>query len=242
MKKLVISLALAVAAGNAVALPVTIDTDSYDIGTNVSRVDSNAWIQSVNFTGSRGFTYSDMYVGGVPTTDWTGEQPWDSVAGGFGSHTFARQITDYGLSNSFYNAHHYDWVKNDLFDYPSGFSFDVVGVRFFEPVQNLELRSLAGADQAYVWAYDMTGNLVASLRQSLATSTMTGGRSLQDLTITRAQADIAYVIYGGGGTTARLNQITYDVPAPASLTLLGIGLAFGGFLRTRRKLSPAPTI
>lgn len=226
MKKLITSVLLASVAGSVFAVPVTIDTDSYAIGTNISRVDSNAWIQAVNWTEASGFTYSDMYVGDAPTIDIYGEQPWDSVAGGFGDHTFGK---------GFNNAHHYDWARLGAYDYPSSFSLNVIGVRFFEPVQYLELRSLAGPDMSYVWAYDMAGNLLTTLRQTIPTSITTGGRHLQDLAISRNQADIAYVIYGGGGTDARLNEITYDVPAPASIGLLALGLFAGGVTRLRKK-------
>lgn len=233
MKKFVISLALASLTGNVMALPVTIDTDDYAIGTNVSQVDSNAWIQAVNWTQSSGFSYSDVIVGDAPTTDWYREQPWDSVAGGFGDHAFARQTTAPEPNTMWNQAHFYNWVTEGYV--ASTPEINAVGIRFFEPVQYLELRSLASADMAYVWAYDMTGNLIASVRQTPADSTRPGYWYLQDLEITRDQADIAYVVYGGGGTPARLNQITYDVPAPASIALLGIGLAFGGLMRSRRK-------
>jgi len=240
MKKLIMGMALAALAGNAVALPVTIDTDDYAIGANVSQVDSNAWIQAVNWTQSSGFNYSDVIVGTPQTLNFSQEFPWDSVAGGFGAHTFARQGTNQEPISAWNQTHFYNLVKD-------GFSYavpeiNVLGIRFFEPVQYLELRSLASQDMAYVWAYDMTGNLVASLRQTVPTSTNTGGWYLQDLEITRNQADIAYVVFGGGGTPARLNQITYDVPAPAPLALLGVGLAFGGILRSRRKLAFSSSI
>ncbi len=233
MKKQIMGIALAALACNAVALPVTIDTDSYSIGTNVSQVDSNAWIHAVNWTQSSGFSYSDVIVGTPQTLNFSQEFPWDSAAGGFGAHTFARQGTNQAPNSAWNQAHFYDWVKNG--SVTSAPEINVLGIRFFEPVQYLELRSLASQDMAYVWAYDMTGNLVASLRQTVPTSTNTGGWYLQDLEITRNQADIAYVVFGGGGTPARLNQITYDVPAPAPLALLGIGLALGGIMRSRRK-------
>lgn len=237
MKKLLTSAVLATMTGSVFAAPVTIDTDSYAIGTNISQVDSNAWIQAVNWSGTAGFSYSDIYVGDAPTMDIYGEQPWDSVAGGFGDHAFARQTANEGLVNWWHNAHHYEGARQDLYDYPASFYLNVVGVRFFEPVQYLELRSLTGPDMSYVWAYDMAGNLIDSLRQTIPTSTTIGGRHFQNLEITRNQADIAYVIYGGGGTSARLNQITYDVPAPAPIALLCMGLTFAGLMRPRKRLS-----
>lgn len=238
MKKIILSLALACLAGNALAVPVTIDTDSYAVGTNVSRVDDNTWIHAINFTRATGFRYSDVYVGEAPTMDVWREQPFDAEAGGFGSHAFARMAVDQRLNPSWGQAFYYQYAKTqDERILPYMPEINVIGMQFFEPVRYLELRSLVSSDMGYVMAYDITGNLIASITQSRTESSNPGGYLLQDLVLNRDQADIAYVVYGGSSSPGRLNQITYDVPAPSGLVLLGIGLLFGGALRSRRKLN-----
>lgn len=232
MKKLITGVLLASVAGSVFAVPVTIDTDDYAIGTNISRVDSNTWIHSVTYNYQTGFSYGDIFVDDAPTTDIFREEAWDSVAGGFGDHAFSRAISNTFPSTGFNQVHFYDLAKEGEIDNLP--EIHGLGFRFLEPVQYLELKSLAGWDSAYVWAYDVAGNLLASIRQSAMTSDRPGGWYLQDLTFSRNQADIAYIVFGGGGVPSRLNQITYDVPAPASLLLFGIGLVGLGL---RRKYS-----
>lgn len=238
MKKIILSLALASLAGNALAVPVTIDTDSYAVRTNVSHVDDNTSIQAINYTRAAGFKYSDVYVGEAPTMDVWGEQPFDAEAGGFGSHAFARMAVDQSLNPRWGQAFYYPYARTqDEIILPNIPEINVLGIQFFEPVRYVELRSLVSSDMGYVMAYDITGNLIASLTQNVRDSSRPGGYLLQDLVLSRDQADIAYVVYGGTSSPSRLNQITYDVPAPSGLMLLVIGLLFGGALSSRKTLN-----
>ncbi len=229
MKKLLSGVLLAFTTGGVFASPVTIDTDNYAIGTNISNVDSNASIHAVNYKKSVGFTYNDIFVSDAPTMDMIGEQPFDSVAAGFGDHAFTSQ------TGGFYNAWHYDYAMRGAYEYPSGFSLNVLGIRFLEPVRYLELRALSSSDMGYILAYDSSGNLLTTASQSASLSERPGRYYLQDLQLSRNQADIAYVVFGGSSAASRLNQITYDVPAPAPLALLGVGLISGMLVRIRRK-------
>lgn len=228
MKKIIYGITLAVSSANALAVPVTIDSDDYAVGTNISELISEVKIQAISRDRNGPLVYQDIIISEAPK-----ENPMDRFepVQGFGDNMFG---------GSYYNVHH-----SDLFSAPGSQSAPIgwrgLGLQFFEPVQYLSLNTLSFADAAYIKTYDANGNLLDSMWGALNWDTGCYC-SVSSIDIQHSQADIAYVVVGGSGSGTRINEITYDVPAPSSFALLLMGAVGGVFARARKSIRSKYTI
>lgn len=234
MNKILPGIMFAVVAANAGAVPVTIDSDNYAIGTNLSSVSSDFKMDVIRRETRDGPLQTwDVVVGEAPQ-----EHP-ELIGEGFNIEGFGDNLFGYQQSNGlpgkiYYGVHLYDQtiMNNGV---PVTMQNPVIGMRvqFFEPVRYLSFTTLTFADTPYIRAYDTQGNLV-----NAAWGELNRDRNclcgVGQTTIQRDQADISYVVVGGSGSGTRINEFTYDVPAPSSLALLLLG-AVGGVASRIRK-------
>jgi len=227
MKKIAVGVFLSVLLLNdAVAVPITINADSFALNSNVSTANSGLTLRSMHRSVDAVTEYRDVFITSAPQVDSVDGQP----VVGFGEHVFAWQ-KDNGNLNGVTFATHYPELYYDEYNLRSEYA--TFRVDFFEPVQYLSAQIYAMSDPGVIMAYDSSGNLLGRYFQSF------GGPywpryNINVIEVTRNQADIAYVLIGGSSGGGRLNEFTYDVPAPAPIALLSMGLLGGAFLRKKK--------
>lgn len=228
MRKLVISLALASLTGNVMALPVTIDADSYAVGTNISHPNDQVTLQAIHRSnGAASVDFRDMFIAPAPTNES------GLVESEFGKNSFG-YIRDSGLLvSTTWKVDDFEYFYGDA---PMYDEFGTMTIRFFNPVQYLSIETLNPLQAMAFRAYDNSGALVSSGYELFPRSPASGWR-LGNIEISRSQADIAYVVVGGSSAAGFINKFTYDVPAPAPLALLGVGLVCGGIMRSHRRIA-----
>jgi hypothetical protein len=118
--------------------------------------------------------------------------------------------------------------------------YSVLELRFDTPTDLVSLSGRFFTDAPFLIAFDALGNRIATFGLSgpggLFTTTYTNvsGMVQQDLTLTRASRDIARIVYGGDNNVSP-TRVSYQVPEPATLSLVGLGLAGAAFLRRRKR-------
>ncbi len=231
MKQLLTGIMLAVAAANASAVPVTIDADNYSVGTNVSSANNDYKLEVVHRTGNGPIEYRDVIIREALVHHLRTDEI--ATVDGFGENAFGYERDDGSPGQSYFGMSLYDHFFLGQNNSPTS-QFNVMGIRFFEPVQYLSLKGLTPANPAYLRAYDANGNFLNSYKGDIAIRDNDCYCTIDTLTVQRNQADIAYVIVGGSGEGMRFNEFTYDVPAPSSIALLLMGVAGGVITRARK--------
>lgn len=233
MKKLVTSLAFACATANALALPVTVDADDYSVGTNVSSPNNDVSIRAIHHHSDGTVDYRDMLVAPGPTYDLSGD------SSEFGTNSFGFQ-RDNGTIHGWTMG-----VGNLEYFYAegrAGAEYGAMTIQFFNPVRYLSVKGSFPSDPLAIRAYGANGALLYQAYGFFPRVDDCYYCYAGTMELSREQADIAYVIVGGSQGAGYINEFTYDVPAPASMVLLGIGLAFGTAVRTRKKLTRATSL
>ena len=117
--------------------------------------------------------------------------------------------------------------------------YSVLELRFDTPTDMVSLTGRFFSDAPFMFAFDSLGNRIASFGRFgpggvTATFTSVAGSSQSEYTLTRASRDIARIVYGGDSNVSP-TRVSYQVPEPATLSLVGLGLAGAAFLRRRKR-------
>ena len=125
--------------------------------------------------------------------------------------------------------------------------YSVLELRFDNPTDLVLVIGRYFSDAPFLVAYDLLDNPIAVYGLQFpgfppgspigftAIHTMVAGTGQTDLTLARAERDIARVVFAGDNAVSP-TQISYQVPEPTTLALVALGL-LGGLrtLRTRTK-------
>lgn len=122
--------------------------------------------------------------------------------------------------------------------------YDVLELRFDSPTNFVQIDSRSFSDGPDILAYDALGNRIAGWGYGGYTFTATPADSeswASTITLSRDQGDIARIVYGGLIGNSTPTRITYSVPEPTTLGLMGLGVLGSGLFSTyrRRKLRRA---
>lgn len=219
--KTLLKTALAVllfAGGHAAnATLVTIEPDDYAVGAVVGTED--ATLRFVRGGRTTPLTYYDAVAA---THTGCGDDP------GCPAPTGTQVLSD-GLSN-----HHVGVTGNFRSDFApvangtgsteSGGTFRALRIDFDSPVNYFDALMYGGSnDGINLFAYSTTGQLLYSAITVMGTP---AGyfRTYYDIRMTRETSDIAYLFIGGWSAAAGIDRIRYDVPEPATLGMMALGL------------------
>ena len=139
------------------------------------------------------------------------------------------------VTNGFENYD--DCARGSLF---ATCQYSVLELRFDTPTDMVSLAGRFFTDAPFLIAFDSLGNQIATFGLGgpggafTQTFTTVAGMTQLDLTLTRASRDIARIVYGGDNNVSP-TRVSYQIPEPATLSLVGLGLAGAAFLRRRKR-------
>jgi hypothetical protein len=214
---------------------ISFDSTSFALGVNVSHALDGATLQRLtSFPGMT--TYTPTVTDVITTGAYWGPQPVT-----FGTYSWLGE----GYEGCYNNGVPYALPR--LGSCGSS-SWSVLEVSFDAPTNYVQIVGNLGSDLPGLLAYSSDGSLLAAcvyyLMEEPCTAEITGPYQPQSfyqstLTVTSAQSDIAWVVYGGWFGTTTVHQISYNVPEPSTLSLLGLGAGVLTLSRRRRGRSRA---
>lgn len=220
MKKWIACLSLAMSA-SAHATIITLDADRLAAGTDVTNAIGGASLWSYSQAGTS--TYA-------PTISRL------SVMGSSGSRVFGRSGAGYSPEN----FRELNAAYNCMLGHPysCGDGYQTMQLLFDRPTDYVGIETDWRDDHPGLYAFDASGRLLFSCLGlsagpcSRTTSSLADGqRTLFEFS--RADKDVARVMFGGVYGANRVGAISVSVPEPTSIALFGLALA--GALAARRR-------
>ena len=207
---LIVSLLLAGIALPAHADPIVVDPNSFAVGTDLSSMFTNLTMARLTNTSS------------------------SPVLGVSSLHT------DGGLSlgGTAFDVNSYDACSTgSILCGP----YNVLELRFANPTNFVQIDTLGFTDGPGLLAFDILGNRIdlgggfAPFTGLTSVVLLPGSRYAATQTLSREHADIARIVYGGYNGTTTAARLAYNVPEPATLAILSMGLFGAAFLTRRRR-------
>jgi hypothetical protein len=119
-------------------------------------------------------------------------------------------------------------------------AYSVLELRLDNPTNFITIDSVWFSDSPGIRAYDTAGNLL-NLTAPGSLYTHVGGvldpsnsAFASTITLTRSQADVSRIVFGGVAGSSTPLRMSYNVPEPGTLGLVALGLAGARLFRKRR--------
>ena len=121
----------------------------------------------------------------------------------------------------------------------------VLELTFDAPANFVQINASWFSDGPGIIAFDSAGNRIGNCFSTFGPSGVGGcdafilpynaNGNLSSVSIARSQGDISRIVFGGVVGQSRATSVTYGVPEPTTLGLMGIGLAGAAIARRRRR-------
>lgn len=127
-----------------------------------------------------------------------------------------------------YNLNRYDPCATRGWGEACREGWEVLELVFDSPTEFVSIDTNFNLDTPELLAFDILGNhldlTVQGTRQYTYSNVLQPGPSFGNMTVNRNSADIARIVYGGNVGYTTPIAVSYRVPEPTTLGLLGIGL------------------
>jgi hypothetical protein len=220
-------------AASARADIITINPNAHAVGTDLSHLFPG--VSMAQLTQTAGSTYNPVSSAVMATPDYYGDAVGSLVMGGGG--ILEGYQTCYAASQTGGSAPGACGSWNSALE-----------LTFDGPANFVTITAAWLSDGPGMLAYDSAGNMIGSCfspfgpggagSSGLCDAYIIPNNSVGNLstvTIARAEGDIARVVFGGLIGRAMATEVTYGVPEPATLALMGIGFAGAAMMRRRRR-------